>query len=412
MGSSAAVDPARIHRLRNPVQHYSWGSRTAIPELLGKPSPAAEPWAELWMGAHPVAPSEVEGPDGREPLDVFIARNPEAVLGAEVAARFAGRLPFLFKVLAAAEPLSIQAHPGPSQAREGFERENRAGLALDAPQRCYRDANHKPELICALTPFHALNRFREPGEIADRIAALGEPVLEAPAAALRDRADRDGLAAFFETVWTLSEPARARAIASAVRWAGRGGGADRAAHWVSALAGRYPSDIGVLAPLLLNVVELAPGEAMFLGPGELHAYLEGVGIEIMANSDNVLRGGLTRKHVDVRELLRTLAFRAGPIERLRARAVGSGESCYDTPAEEFALGVVEVRPDRAWTAARGHGIEILLCTAGSGRIAGAGVHAVARGDCFVVPAAAPAYVVEGSLTLFRAASGVARQAVR
>src|SRR5258705_3967659 len=129
MGSSCAVDPARIHRLDNPVQHYSWGSRTAIPELLGKPTPAAEPWAELWMGAHPVATSQVKGPDGCEPLDVFIARNPEAALGAAVSARFECRLPFLFKVLAAAEPLSIQAHPSLAQAREGFERENRGGLA-------------------------------------------------------------------------------------------------------------------------------------------------------------------------------------------------------------------------------------------------------------------------------------------
>lgn len=407
MRSSAAVDPARIHRLTNPVQHYAWGSHTAIPELLGKPTPAAEPWAELWMGAHPVATSRVEGPDGGEPLDRFIARDPEAVLGASVAARFAGRLPFLFKVLAAAEPLSIQAHPSLAQAREGFERENREGLALDAPDRCYRDANHKPELICALTPFNALNRFREPGEIADRVAALREPVLAAPVAALRDRPDRAGLAAFFETLWTLREPARAAAIASGAVWARQRGGSDPAARWVSALAARYPSDIGVLAPLLLNVVELAPGEAMFLAAGELHSYLEGVGIEIMANSDNVLRGGLTAKHVDVAELLRTLAFRAGPVERLRRRTVAAGEGCYETPAEEFALGVLEVRPDRAWTAARGRSIEILLCTAGRGRLLGAEIHSVARGDCFVIPAAAPVYTMEGDLTIYRAAPGSA-----
>lgn len=407
MGSSLAVDTSRIHRLDNPVQHYAWGSHTAIPELLGQPTPAAEPWAELWMGAHPVATSQVKGPDASEPLDAFIARDPEAVLGAAVAARFAGRLPFLFKVLAAAAPLSIQAHPSPAQAREGFERENREGVALDAPHRCYRDAHHKPELICALTPFHALNRFREPGEIADRFAAMDEPILAQPIAALRDRPDREGLAAFFQTLWTQGEPARCAAIASGVDWARLRGHGDPAARWVDSLASRHPGDIGVLAPLLLNVVELAPGEAMFLPAGELHSYLEGVGIEIMANSDNVLRGGLTAKYVNVPELLRALTFRAGAIERLRPRAVAAGEGRYETPAEEFALGVLEVRPDARWFARRERSIEILLCTAGHGRIVGAETHSVARGDCFVVPAAAPAYTVEGDLTLYRAAPGIA-----
>ncbi len=406
MGSSPAVESARIHRLVNPVRHYAWGSHTAIPELLGMAAPTAEPWAELWMGAHPVATSQVESRDGVEPLDAFIARNPQAVLGAAVAARFEGRLPFLFKVLAAAAPLSIQAHPSLAQAREGFERENREGVALDAPHRCYRDANHKPELICALTPFHALNRFREPGEIADRIAALREPALEAPVAALRDRPDRECLAAFFQRLWTLDEPARSAAIARGVDWALHTSG-DPAARWVSALAARHPGDIGVLAPLLLNVVELAPGEAMFLPAGELHSYLEGLGIEIMANSDNVLRGGLTAKHVDVPELLRTLAFRTGAVERLRPRAVAAGESRYETPAEEFSLAVLEVDPERPYVAPRTRNIEILLCVAGRGRLVGAEIQPVARGDCFVVPADAAAYRVEGDLTLYRATSGIA-----
>src|SRR5262245_13470128 len=407
MRSSARLDPARIHRLTNPVQRYAWGSRTAIPELLGKPAPADEPWAELWMGAHPVATSYVEGRDGGEPLDRFIARDPDAVLGPAAAARFAGRLPFLFKVLAAAEPLSIQAHPTLAQARAGFDRENRAGVALDAPHRCYRDANHKPELICALTPFYALNRFREPAEIADRFAALREPILEAAVAALRNRLDRAGLARFFETLWTLPEPARRSAIASGVEWARRSGRSDPAARWVSALAGRYPGDIGVLSPLLLHVVELAPGEAMFLAAGELHSYLEGPAVHLMANSDNVLPGGLTPKHVDVPELLRTLEFRAGPVERLHPQAVAPGEGRYETPAEEFALGVLEVRPDRAYRAPRTRCIEIVLCTAGRGRLVGAGIHDVARGDCFVIPAAAQSYSLEGELTIYRASPGIA-----
>ncbi len=403
------MDISRIHRLDNPVQHYAWGSHTAIPELLGRPVPAPEPCAELWMGAHPVATSRLRGADGSEPLDAYIARDPVAILGAAVAARFERRLPFLFKVLAAAEPLSIQAHPDLAQARQGFERENRAGIAIDAPDRCYRDANHKPELICALTTFHALNRFREPGEIAERLAALREPALAEPIARLRERPDREGLAGFFRRLWTLDEPARRAAVASAADWAGSRADTDSAAGWVDALVSRHPGDIGVLAPLLLNVVELAPGEAMYLPAGELHSYLEGVGIEVMASSDNVLRGGLTAKHVDVPELLRTLTFRAGAIERLRPQPTATGESRYATPAEEFALGVLEVRPDAPYVASRARNIEILLCTSGRGRLVGAETHSVARGDCFVVPAAAPAYTVEGELTLYRAAPGVAAE---
>jgi mannose-6-phosphate isomerase len=401
------LDTAHIHRLENPVQHYAWGSRTAIPDLLGAPSPSEKPWAELWMGAHAVATSRIQTRGGSEPLDAFIARDPEAVLGRAVARRFAGALPFLFKVLAAAAPLSIQAHPSLAQARDGFARENRAGVALDAPERCYRDANHKPELICALTPFHALNRFREPREIAERFAALGESAIASAVASLRARADRDGLAAFFAALWTLAEPARRAVVVSATAWARIRAGEDPAARWVDALADAYPGDIGVVAPLLLNVIELAPGEAMFLPAGELHSYLEGTGIEIMANSDNVLRGGLTAKHVDVAELLRTLSFRAGAIERLRPRAVAAAERLYDTPAEEFALGVLDVRPGTPYTAPPTRGIEILLCTAGRGRLSGAGGEPIGPGDCFVVPAAAPAYTVEGELTLYRASPGIA-----
>jgi mannose-6-phosphate isomerase len=400
------VELARIQRLENPVQHYAWGSRTAIPELLGCPSPAPEPWAELWMGAHPIAASRVAGEAGPEPLDAFISRDPVAVLGAATAARFDRKLPFLLKVLAAAEPLSIQSHPSRDQAREGFERENRAGIALDAPHRCYRDDQHKPELICALTPFHALNRFRDPREIAERLAALGEPALAASIAALRAQPDRDGLAASFSTLWTLAPGARRAAIASAIAWARRAGSSDPAARWIEALARRHPDDVGVLAPLLLHVVELAPGEAMFLPAGELHSYLEGVGIEIMANSDNVLRGGLTPKHVDVPELLRTLAFRAGPVERLRPRSVAPGEARYETSAEEFALSVLEVREGASYTAPRARSVEILLCTRGRGRLVGAQTHEIARGDAFLVPAAVPGYRIEGDLTIYRAAPGI------
>jgi mannose-6-phosphate isomerase len=178
------MDATRPWRLEGVVRRYAWGSRTAIPELLGR-EPDGEPQAELWLGAHPSAPSRVVSAAGAESLDACIRRDPEAVLGASVRRRFGDELPFLFKVLAAAEPLSIQAHPDRDQARAGFARENAAGLAVDAPTRSYRDPHHKPELICALTPFRALNRFREPAAIADALAA-SDPAM---ARAAYDRAE-------------------------------------------------------------------------------------------------------------------------------------------------------------------------------------------------------------------------------
>ena len=398
------MDATRVWRLVGAVMNYPWGSTTAIPQLLGKP-PTGAPQAELWFGAHPDAPSVVW--DERGPrifLDAWIRSDPEAVLGAQVARSFGGELPFLFKLLAAAEPLSLQAHPSRAQAQAGFARENAAGVPLAARERCYRDPHPKPELICALTPFRALNRFREPAEIERRIAALALPELDSVLAPLRERPDRSGLQAFFAGWMDLECAARARIVERAAARADAlaGGGSEYAE--VVRLARRYPGDPGVLAPLFLNLVELAPGEAMFLPAGELHSYSEGLGLEIMANSNNVLRGGLTSKHVDVPELLRTLSFESAPVERLRPHEVAPGEGRYAAPAAEFALSVVHVSPDRPWVSARERGVEILLCTEGRGRIAGLDDGAIERGDCFVAPAAARSYTVAGSLTLYRASA--------
>jgi hypothetical protein len=291
-------------------------------------------------------PSRVVASDRSEPLDAYIARDPVAVLGAATAARFANRLPFLLKVLAAAEPLSIQAHPSLAQAREGFERESRAGVPIDAPHRNYRDANHKPELLCALTPFHALVRFRDPREIADRFAALDESVLAGPVSALRGRPDRDGLAAFFAALWTLRGDARGAVIASAVAWSRSRGGSDPSAHWVATLAQRHAHDVGALAPLLLNVVELAPGEALFLPAGELHSYLEGPG-----------RG-------DHGQLRQRAARRPHAQARRRSRAVAHAD--------------VPRGPDRALAPARDRARRGSVRDAGRGVRAGGGPRAAGR----------------------------------
>jgi mannose-6-phosphate isomerase len=391
----------QIERLCNPVQPYAWGSRRHIPELLGQPSPAAGPQAELWMGAHPLAPSRVRTPAGELPLDALIARDPEAALGPEVARRFGGALPFLFKLLAAAEPLSLQVHPSAAQARAGFLRENAAGIPFDDPKRCYRDPHAKPELICALTPFHALCGFRPLRELEAHIAELAAPELEPGARALAERGEA-GLEAFFRGLWTLDPGVRGRVVARAQQRAGD----RRGPHWqwVLRLAAAWPGDVGALAPLWLNLYELRPGQALYLDAGCLHSYLDGFAVELMANSDNVLRGGLTGKHVDLPALLDTLVFRCGAQAPLCGEPGAPGESRYRTPAREFELGALRPRPGAPCVAPRGHGVEILVCSDGEGKLvpeAGAQLP-LRRGDSLFVPASAPGYRLEGALEVWRA----------
>ncbi len=392
-----------IARMKNTVQDYPWGSRTFIAELLGQSVPSERPMAELWLGAHPKAPSRV-AVDGRwVSLLELIEERPGEVLGEAVAARFGRQLPYLFKVLAAAQPLSIQAHPDLQQAREGFARENRLGIALDDPRRNYRDANHKPELICALTDFWALKGFRPVPEILENLSPLDDPRLLPQLADLRAAPDAEGLKRFFGELMTLAENRRERVVAAAVAHARRRPADDAVGTWVRRLAGAYPGDIGVLAPLFMNLVCLAPGEAMFLEAGQLHAYLSGSGIELMANSDNVLRGGLTPKHIDVPELLRVLRFTTGPARILHPEPDGPCEAAYRQPAPEFALSVITLQKDRP-LARPGRGVEILLCLRGTAEVRDdrGGRLVLSRGQSLLVPAAVGGLTLSGEAVLYSA----------
>jgi mannose-6-phosphate isomerase len=365
-----------VDLLENPVRPYAWGSRTVIPELLGEPSPSAHPQAELWLGAHPADPSRVVHCDGhRSSLLEEVAADPGGTLGADRAGRWRERLPFLLKVLAADEPLSLQAHPSARQAADGFERENAAGIPVDAPERNYRDPSHKPELICALTPFHALVGFRDPADTVDLLRALEVTVLSAYVELLAAQPDPDGLRALF-TTWITLPQSMLDVLVPAVQEGAVRLAADASSPWqvdarsVLELSERYPGDAGVLAALLLNRVSLVPGEALYLPAGVLHAYLSGAGVEIMANSDNVLRGGLTPKHVDVPELARVLDFAAPPPPVLAGRPDGPWR-CYDTPAEEFRLRRWEGDASGGPLPVPDGGARILLCTAGSACVRGA-----------------------------------------
>lgn len=357
------------------VQAYAWGSRTALPDLCGGVSPAPHPVAEYWFGAHDSGPSRC--PDGRG-LDERIAADPEGELGERVLAEHGGTLPFLVKLLAAEQALSLQAHPSLDLAREGFAAEDARGVALDAHDRNYRDANHKPEVLVALTEFHALVGFRPVDRTLALLDALDVPGLRPYRDMLAAEPDRAGIRAVFTTFVTMPHAALAAVISDLVSAAvGYLTAAGVTAPWsavattVVELAERYPADPGVLAALLLNRVVLRPGEAVFLGPGHLHAYLRGVGVEVMANSDNVLRGGLTPKHVDVPELMRVLEF--APLDDPTVRPVPAegglpGELAYPTPAPDFALSRIELAPGAGPLTYRPAGPEVLLCTAGTVRV--------------------------------------------
>ncbi len=353
--------------LQNPVRTYSWGSRTVIADLLGEEVPSAHPQAELWFGAHPGAPSHLVHEDGtRTSLLDAITADPAGRLGPERAERWHDRLPFLLKVLAADEPLSLQAHPSAEQAATGFAREDAAGIARDAPDRNYRDPSHKPELVCALTEFHALVGFREPAATVRLLEELAVPALAAHGELLAGQPDADGLRALFTTWITLPQSSLDTLVPAlqdgCVRLAGTPGEFEAVARTVLELSERYPGDAGVLAALLLQRVTLAPGEALYLPAGNLHAYLQGAGIEVMANSDNVLRGGLTPKHVDVPELMRVLDFTAPAPPVLTGVAEGAWVR-YDTPAREFLLRRLEA--DGGEVAVPDGGPRILVCTAGA-----------------------------------------------
>ena len=393
----------RIRRLRNPIQNYAWGSRTAIADFLGRPSPASEPEAELWMGAHPAAPSEVEHNGAWVKLPDRIAADPEAALGSELVAWHGPDLPFLFKLLAPERALSIQTHPNAEQARRGFERENAAGRALDDPARNYRDPHPKPELIVALTRFDALCGFRPAQEVAAGFSELALPSLVDAVAVLRSRPDAKGLRRFVEDLLNRT-PDEQRQVAEQASTATRTAGAPEHG-WVQELARQYPGDIGVVAPMLLNLITLEAGQGLFLAAGELHAYLRGLGIELMASSDNVLRGGLTPKHVDVPELLSTLTFRLAEPEILEAQPVGPGVAVYATPAREFQLAVLRPHAGAPVEVRAGHGVEILLATVDPVQIyqqQASNPIELEPGAAVFVPAAAAAYRIEGEGVVFRA----------
>jgi mannose-6-phosphate isomerase len=403
-----------MERLDNLVRDYPWGSAGDIPEFLGIPA-TGEPVAELWMGAHPDLPSRVVRDGETRSLADVIAADPRAELGPDVVNRFGPRLPFLLKVLAAARPLSLQVHPDKQYAERAYAAQQRTPGA----PRDYTDDNHKPELICALRDgFAGLCGFRPlPGsrELLTELDAAGlDGVVDGLAAGLaRDGADPAGTLRGLVTGILTGETDRAPLIAAVGqacrRVAAAGGPWGPACAAYTVLATAYPADPGVLVALLLNYVELAEGEAVFIGAGVPHCYLHGLGAELMASSDNVLRAGLTSKRVNVPELLRVLDFRPAEPEVLRPVPGGVGAT-YPTAVDDFRLSRLDLGDQP--TALPGGGPQIVLCIAGEVRLRDRSGHELElrRGQSAFLAAADAGVSITGHGTMLRATVGAARSA--
>ena len=408
-----------MRALSSTIREYAWGSHTAIATLQRRPVPSELPEAELWMGAHPSAPSLMDvgpGAAGGDlvPLGEVIARDPVAMLGHDVATAYGGRLPYLLKVIAAAQPLSLQAHPDAEQAAAGYAAEEAAGLPRDAPGRNYVDPHHKPELLVAVEDFDALCGFRHPDETAPLLESFGVDALKPVIAALQAGSVPQRLRRAVETL--VRWPAEERAgLVGAVAAAGRSlagtpssrGGLRTPYHTLAAdLGSRYPGDVGVVLALLLNRVLIRPDEAIFMPPGNLHAYLNGVGVEIMAASDNVVRGGLTPKHVDAVELLKVLRYEVldGPV--VRPEEIASGVLAWRPPVREFALVSVAVDAGTGPRTAPGAGPRIIVCVRGEAYLrAGADALTLRSGESAFVSADEPAVAVRGDAVVFQASPG-------
>ncbi|ELO1773979.1 mannose-6-phosphate isomerase, class I [Vibrio fluvialis] len=331
-----------LFKLENTIQNYVWGSKTAMQELFGVENSKQDAQAELWMGAHPNGCSKVEWNGKKVLLSALINSDKEGVLSPKTALSF-GELPYLFKVLAADNALSIQVHPSKEAAEIGFAREDHLGIDRNDPKRNYRDPNHKPELVYALTHYQAMNGFRNFSDIVSLFSRLTAQISISQVHALLTQFENDmtssGLEAFFVGILSLSGKDKMEALDGLLTFAYENvemGTLGDEYALILELSKTYPGDIGLFAPLILNVLTLQPGEAMYLDARTPHAYLKGVGLEVMANSDNVLRAGLTPKHIDVEELASCTLFEEKPKDKLLLPpSLDGNKQSYSIPIPDF-----------------------------------------------------------------------------
>lgn len=399
-----------MQRIVGVERDYAWGSPDAIPALLGKKPPGG-PVAELWLGAHPDAPARLDAVFGETGPDLLthIAADPAGALGEDVVSRFGPQLPYLLKLIAPAKPLSLQVHPSLERARERFAAESAAGIALEDPTRNYRDPNHKPELVFALTTFRAMSGFRAPRRAAELLADLGTPLAQDLHATLRADPTAEGVRAAFTSLLdggTRPSPEDVQELALAcARRLADGSPSPRADTTVVRLAEAYPGDPGVVVSLLLNPVTLQPGDALFVPAGGVHVYLAGLGVELMAASDNVLRAGLTPKHVDVAEMLECVDYVAAPPIRIAPEVFHGATRMFYAPVDDFELAVTSLTDVDGGPAhpLPGRGPRVLLCLDGRVEVTSETDSAVLeRGEAYFVRADEGALRGRGTGTLVQA----------
>ncbi|QRZ61346.1 mannose-6-phosphate isomerase, class I [Rothia sp. ZJ932] len=354
-----------LFKLKNQIQNYAWGSRTTLAQMRGVPVPTQDPEAEVWVGAHPSAPS-IALLDGQEQgLDQLVEQDPQRFLVAE---RSNDAFPYLFKILAIDAPLSIQVHPTDEQAEEGFADENARGIALDAPHRNYKDRFSKPETVIAVSEVKILTGVRDAHQLDALASGFNLEWLQAllPAPTAKD---------LLTTIIQLDEDATVRAVDETVAAAAAYSGDERvlvkAAELVEMVAGKYPGDRGLLVALVMNYIELAPGESAFTPDGQVHAYLDGTAIELMNPSDNVMRAGLTPKHIDTDELIKILAVEQGSPEIQTPERITPGVATYAMWDQRLSVTRVQVRED-APIEFTFEGTSTLISTGGQVTITGAG----------------------------------------
>jgi mannose-6-phosphate isomerase len=354
-----------IYKIRGKIMHYAWGGTRFLPDLLGIPNPDQQPFAEYWMGAHPMAPAEILGLDGHQTLFDLIRNNPDQVLSEEVAARF-GELPFLFKLQDVKDILSIQVHPSKAEAEKGFDREESGGIPIGAPYRNYKDRNHKPEVMVALSEFWLLHGFRS----AEHIERMLEDVPEFNV--LLPLYRRDGLQALYQFVMEMDQADANALMAGLVKREIRKRKAGELSReepgwWVAKLymdkTEPYDIDRATISLYLFNIVKVLPGEAVFQAAGIPHAYMEGQCVELMANSDNVLRAGLTPKHIDIPELMKHTRFDSIVPDVMKGIPAAAGETMYPCPVPDFGIARIELNAHQGYQHTT-RSLEILVITEG------------------------------------------------
>ena len=328
----------KFFEMDNVIQNFAWGSKSSFSQLFGTDNIGNEPQAEMWMGAHPNGCSKVKNGDSTVLLSRLIESHKEEFLSTQINEKF-GELPYLFKVLAAENALSVQVHPSKEEAEFGFHKEEQAQVPLTAHHRNYRDSNHKPELVYALTPYQAMNGFRAIPEIISLFSNVGIPQLSEMLELLNANPSSEGLRKFFVGILSLEGNNKVEAVKSLTSKI-KDNLTQELSSLILTLSEQYPGDIGLFTPLMLNVITLEPGEAMYLDARTPHAYLKGTALEVMANSDNVLRAGLTPKHIDVQELASCTLFEEKPFDTLKlAPITENGVLTYPIPVPDFRFSV-------------------------------------------------------------------------